>query len=148
VRAAAHVLFAACVAVALALALANVLAWRGQLPWLDEGAREQAAPVPASAVQGAGAASQAQAQALLTVTARSGPCYLVVRDGGEAGELRFRGLLERGQTVEVSGARLWVRAGATQNVVFELDGEPVTDVPANAAELIVTPAGVAPAAPG
>ena len=148
-RVLAHLVFAACIVAVVALALANVLAWRGDLPGLDDDRQPAAAAAATSssapAGQGPGAGIPRAAPAHLTITARGGPCYLVVREGNRRGEVLFRGTLVPGQTVQLAGPRLWMRAGATQNIALSLDGEPVVGLPEGAAALVVTRAGVRPA---
>jgi hypothetical protein len=143
-RTVSHVLFGGCVLAVIALVVANVLAWRGDLPGLETTQPASISRVPAGETAQPTPSAAGPELARLTIDATQGPCFVVVRENGPSGDVLFRGLLEQGQQVEVAEPRLWIRAGATENVVLELNGEPMKGVSSGAVELIVTPQGVEP----
>ncbi|MBA3747775.1 MAG: DUF4115 domain-containing protein [Solirubrobacterales bacterium] len=82
----------------------------------------------------------------LAITAARGDCWLEVHAGSATGKLLYEGILDEGKTLAVSGRKLWIRFGAGENVDLTLDGK-TEQVPAGAANVLVTTNGVQPAQP-
>jgi hypothetical protein len=81
----------------------------------------------------------------LTLTAARGDCWLSVRAGTPDGKVLYEGTLVSGRTIQLAGARLWVRMGAAANLDLTLNGKRVAGLAAGTADLVVTPSGVRPA---
>jgi cytoskeleton protein RodZ len=82
----------------------------------------------------------------LVLAATRGDCWLSVRAGGPDGRVLYEGMVAEGGQVRVSGRRLWVRIGAPWNLEASLNGRPLQGLPADTGNVLVTPAGIAPAA--
>jgi cytoskeletal protein RodZ len=88
-------------------------------------------------------AEAATPNARVVVTAARGDSFLQVRAGGVNGKLLWEGTLEQGQTQRfVKYRRLWIDLGEPQNLNVKLNGRRVTDLPAEAAVVVVTADGV------
>jgi hypothetical protein len=78
---------------------------------------------------------------LLALTAAS-PCWLEARLGGPQGKLLWVGTLQPGRRLRFGlGRRIWLRAGNPSALRARIDGK-LRRLPANAGEVLVTPAGV------
>jgi Domain of unknown function (DUF4115) len=99
-------------------------------------------PVEAVATTSAGATTAAREQVTLELTAARGDCWLVVRRGSADGPTLSIGILDAGATRTFTGSQLWVEVGAPAVLDATLNGDPVRDLPASPATLLVTPAGV------
>lgn len=81
---------------------------------------------------------------LLLVAAR-GDCWLSVRMGSREGRVLYEGMLREGDSLPVTGKRLWIRIGAPWNLEAKLNGRPVSGLPGDTDNVLVTPAGLSPA---
>jgi hypothetical protein len=81
----------------------------------------------------------------LVLAATGGDCWLSVRAGSREGRVLYEGLLSEGDEVRVAGARLWIRIGAPWNLEARLNGQALRGLPADTGNVLVTPAGLAPA---
>jgi Domain of unknown function (DUF4115) len=81
----------------------------------------------------------------LIVTAVRGDCWLSIRVAWRNGRVVYEGLLAEGDTLRVTGRRLWVRMGAPWNLEAHLNGRPLRRLPADTANVIVTRSGLKPA---
>jgi hypothetical protein len=52
----------------------------------------------------------------LVIHAAHGPCWLLIRRGGEAGPVVYEATLRAGQTIRFAAPKLWIRLGAPWNV--------------------------------
>jgi cytoskeleton protein RodZ len=102
-----------------------------------------AAP-PAATAPAAGNAAGAPQWIRLEISAPRGQSALVVRRGSRTGRLLFEGTLERGRTMSFVGPRVWVSAGAPQNLELQLNRRPVRVPPSNErpARILAGPRGV------
>lgn len=80
----------------------------------------------------------------LVLRAARGECYLSVRRGSVSGEVLYDGILAQGGSLDFTGARTWLRIGASTNLDATLDGEPL-ELPPGTVDVVVTRAGVQPA---
>jgi cytoskeletal protein RodZ len=78
----------------------------------------------------------------LVILATRGACWLSVRVGSRAGEVLYEGLLEEGQTLRFKKRKLWIRLGAPQNLMVRLNGNAVSGLPKETANVAVSAAGV------
>jgi cytoskeleton protein RodZ len=86
-------------------------------------------------------------QAHLVLTAARGNCWLEVHVRTPDGKLGFVGTLEEGaRPLSLTAKRLWIRAGAPQNLDVELNGKP-RSFPDGPVTLVVTPSKIAKAPP-
>ena len=79
----------------------------------------------------------------LRVVAARGATALTVRRRSRTGRVLFEGTLERGSEMTFTGARLWLRASAPQNLELRLDGRRTTAA-AGRRTLVATARGVRP----
>jgi Helix-turn-helix domain/RodZ C-terminal domain len=80
-------------------------------------------------------------RATLVLTARRGPCWLLVRAGSSEGRHLHEGTLTKGRSLHLSGKRLWIRLGAPQNLDANLNGKPAA-LPADTANIVATSARI------
>ena len=164
-----NALLIAGVVIIVGLAALNVFAWRGLLVEDQpeepsaEGVTPPTASAPATTAQqadssslpgpteferpGAGIAQTAQlpagaTSASVVVTALRGDSYLEIRAGSPKGPVRWAGILQRGDSAEAVGKRLWIRMGAAQNVDVIVNGEPATSLPIPTGDVVVTADGI------
>ncbi len=77
------------------------------------------------------------------LTAARGDSYVQVRNGGVNGKLLWEGTLEEGQSQRfLKYRRLWLDLDDPQNLDARLNGQPVDDLPTEAAVVLVTTNGV------
>jgi cytoskeleton protein RodZ len=81
----------------------------------------------------------------LVLVATRGDCWLSVRAGSRDGRVLYEGMVSEGDQFRIAGPRLWVRIGAPWNLDATLNGRRIADLPADTADVLVTPAGIAPA---
>ena len=82
-------------------------------------------------------------QAHLVLTPVRGDCWLEVHVRTADGKLGFVGTLEQGaKPLSLTAKRLWIRAGAPQNLDVELNGKP-RSFPYGPVTVIVTPGRIA-----
>src|SRR5262245_40652271 len=81
-RTVSHVLFGGCVLAVVALVVANVLAWRGDLPGLETTQPAPISRVPAGETAQPTPSADSPELARLTIDATQGPCFVVVRENG------------------------------------------------------------------
>jgi cytoskeleton protein RodZ len=81
----------------------------------------------------------------LVLAATRGDCWVSVRAGSRDGRVLYEGMVSEGDLVQVAGPRLWVRIGAPWNIDGTLNGRRIADLPADTGNVLVTPAGIAPA---
>jgi cytoskeleton protein RodZ len=82
-------------------------------------------------------------QAHLVLAAARGDCWLEVHVRSADGKLAFVGTLEQGaKPLSLTAKRLWIRAGAPQNLDALLNGK-LRPFPVGPSTLVVTPSGVA-----
>jgi Domain of unknown function (DUF4115) len=91
-----------------------------------------------------GSSSTAQGTRLALAAAR-GDCWLEVRHLSATGKVVYVGTLAKGKSVAASGAKLWIRFGAPQNVDLKLNGKAVS-IPSGTLDVLVTGAGIRAAA--
>ena len=101
------------------------------------------APPTTAAVAGTTATRPAQAPRFVLTAAR-GACWLEVHRESRSGARLFFGLLPRGRSLRLSESRLWVRAGALEQLEIFVDGKRVTAQTAGSLTFAVTPTGVTP----
>jgi hypothetical protein len=65
---------------------------------------------------------EARAPTRLAVAAVLGDSWVEARSGSADGALLYRGNLERGRSIRLSGRRLWLRLGAASNLELTLNG--------------------------
>ena len=99
---------------------------------------------PAATTGGDTGGGEAQApRARLVLTAERGDSYVQVRNGGVNGKLLWEGTLEEGQSQRfLKYRRLWLDLDDPQNLDARLNGQPVDDLPTEAAVVLVTTNGV------
>jgi transcriptional regulator with XRE-family HTH domain len=81
----------------------------------------------------------------LVLTASRGECWLSVHAGSAAGPLLYQGILAQGHSLEFFRRWLWIRIGAPSALTVSRNGSPVTQLPTQTGNVLVTPAGVRPA---
>jgi hypothetical protein len=96
-------------------------------------------PPPSSATSAPPVARPAAAFAL---AAASGPCWLEVRSGSQAGPVLFSGTLETGQVRHFRTAPLWIRVGAPWNLAVRAAGRRVALPIAAPGNVLLTKRGV------
>lgn len=144
-RAGSHLLFVALALGCAGLVVLNVMAWRGTLvdeaePELVSSQATVAAPALADPPPDRAVARPAAVS--LDIRATKGPCWLVVREGGPSGRLRYEGTLARGRALHFEDdRRMWLRLGAAANVRVEVDGTVVKNVPGGTVDLVATHSG-------
>jgi len=86
---------------------------------------------------------RAQTQlASLVLTAAHGRCWLDARLGSEHGRELHLGTLELGQSLRLSGPRIWIRLGAPTALDAELSGERIQLPSVTPVNVVVTGTGV------
>ena len=80
-------------------------------------------------------------RATLVLTARRGPCWLLVRTDSSEGRHLHEGMLAEGESVHFSGRRLWIRLGAPQNLDAQVNGTRAA-LPDDTANVVVTSVGI------
>lgn len=80
--------------------------------------------------------------ARLVLAATRGRCWLDARLGSRDGRELHMGTLELGQSIRLSGGRIWIRLGAPAALEATLNGKPVPLPSATPVNVVVTPAGV------
>ncbi len=121
------------VAAALAWVLARPDGQRSSAP-----ARSASNPVQGTVHQPA--ASEASRLARLVLVAARGDCWLLVREGSEAGTILYEATLRQGASLRFARRRLWIRLGAPSNIDARLNGRPIESLPSTPANLLLTPA--------
>ena len=86
-------------------------------------------------------APAAAKQAKVSLTASRGDCWVEVRNGSAKGKILYVATLAKGKSFKVTGAQLWLRFGAPQNVDLVINGKPTT-IPGGSQDFLVTPKGV------
>jgi cytoskeleton protein RodZ len=81
----------------------------------------------------------------LTLVAARGDCWLSVHQSSREGRVVYEGLLRMGESVPLTGRRLWIRIGAPWNLEAKLNGRLLTGLPRDTANVLVTTAGLGPA---
>jgi hypothetical protein len=143
----------ALVALILALAALNVLAWSGGLVE-DEGPPTRTAPLapgpepePARAEPSRHPAAKPIAQrqprprrrpvtVSVVLTASRGDCWVEARAGSATGETLYSGTLPGGRSLRFSRPKVWLRLGAASNVDLHINGRP-SAVPTGTVELVL-----------
>jgi Domain of unknown function (DUF4115) len=77
----------------------------------------------------------------LVLTAARGDCYLSVRRESVSGEVLYDAILPVGGSIDFTGARIWLRIGASTNLDATLDGNPLA-LPPGTVDVVVTRTGV------
>jgi hypothetical protein len=80
--------------------------------------------------------------AKLTLIAANGDCWVEARSDSATGRQLYYGMLAQGERVTVSGRVLWLRLGAPNNLVARVGTKPISNLPAGAATVVATPAGL------
>jgi Domain of unknown function (DUF4115) len=142
-----HAAFAVLTSLAVAMVALNVFAWSGSFVDSDASLERSAAHQAAHPTTAPGAATlierrEQPAPATLVVTASRGPCWLSVRRDSSTGKRLYLGILRRGRSLHVSGARIWMRVGAGENLVVRVNGRKLADFPEGIADVAVTSDGV------
>ena len=65
----------------------------------------------------------APAPAGIVVAARSGDCWVEAREGSATGDVLFFGLVAEGRRIRLGPGRVWLRLGASENVVVTVGGK-------------------------
>jgi hypothetical protein len=85
-------------------------------------------PQPPPPVERAGdkrVATEKPAQAVrVTIAATRGSCWISAHRGSQAGSLLMERTLLQGETVSLSGRRIWLELGAAGNVDVSVNGRP------------------------
>jgi cytoskeleton protein RodZ len=82
--------------------------------------------------------------AALALTASGGDCWLSVHVNSATGPLLYQGILRTGHSLRFVPGRLWIRIGAPWNLTARLDAAPVTNLPAQTGNVLVTRSGIHP----
>jgi cytoskeleton protein RodZ len=82
--------------------------------------------------------------AALALTASAGDCWLSVHVNSATGPLLYQGILTTGHSLRFVRGRLWIRIGAPWNLTARLDGVPVTSLPAQTGNVLITRTGIQP----
>lgn len=77
----------------------------------------------------------------VVLTAAKGDCWLLARRGSSTGAVLFVGTLRRGTSRSFAVERLWLRLGASANIVARLNGSPL-ELPQGTPTVEVTTQGV------
>jgi hypothetical protein len=106
---------------ALAAGIIGFVAWSGTshpatIASLAPPGAPTAAPAPAVHRQPATLKPAVAVDRRLVIRAVSGPCWLVVRRGGETGPVLYEATLRQGETIRFGAQPVWVRFGAPWNV--------------------------------
>jgi hypothetical protein len=80
--------------------------------------------------------------ARLTLIAANGDCWVEARSDSATGRQLYYGMLAQGERLTVSGRVLWLRLGAPNNLVARVGTKPITNLPAGAATVVATRAGL------
>jgi cytoskeleton protein RodZ len=80
----------------------------------------------------------------LLLTAAGGDCWLSIHKGSSDGPVLFEGMLAEGDSRRFKAHRLWARIGAPWNLDARLNGQAVSELPKDTANVLVTRAGVKP----
>jgi hypothetical protein len=83
--------------------------------------------------------------ARLVLVAARGNCWLLVRDGSEAGPILYQGVLSQGKSLRFARRHLWIRVGAPWNLDARLNGTTIATLRPDTGNLLVTSTGVQPA---
>jgi hypothetical protein len=84
----------------------------------------------------------APTRARLELAATRGATWLQVRRGSGTGRVMYDGTLEPGRSLSLVGRRLWLRFAVGDYLAATINGKPVTNLPALAADAVVTPEGL------
>ena len=83
---------------------------------------------------------------LLWVRALRGPSRLVVHEASATGRVRYEGTLERGETQQFRGRRLWLAIDTPENLQLKVRGMSIKPMRGHRPRVIVvTPNGIRPA---
>jgi hypothetical protein len=82
----------------------------------------------------------------LRLQAARGSCWIVIRSASSTGAVRYVGTLVQGTSLQARGKQLWVSLGAAGNLNATLNGKRLQRFPTGTIDVIVTDAGVKPAA--
>jgi hypothetical protein len=80
--------------------------------------------------------------AQLALVAARGDCWVEAHAGSSLGKTLFIGTLAQGKSVTLAGWKLWIRLGASGNVIGRLNGKPVTGLPAGTVTFVATALGM------
>ena len=87
-------------------------------------------------------------RAHLLLTATGGDCWLEVHKGSSNGKLAYAGTLQPGsRPLDFTAKRLWIIAGAPQNLTVKLNGNRRTFPRGNPSIVLVSPKGITRAPP-
>jgi cytoskeletal protein RodZ len=78
----------------------------------------------------------------LVLTASRGECWLSVHAGSATGPLLYQGILTSGHSLEFFRRWLWIRIGDPSSLSATLNGAPITTLPTQTGNILVTPSGV------
>jgi hypothetical protein len=140
----ARVAFSFFAVMAVALLTLNVLAWR---EYLARGKPARSALTTTvsdrtTAPDIATLVAREPQRARVVLTATGGPCWLSVRETSSTGKRLYLGILRRGRTLELSGARIWMRVGAGENLAVTVNGRRLAEFPEGIAEVAITSDGL------
>jgi hypothetical protein len=79
---------------------------------------------------------------LLWLRATKGDSFVVVHQGSATGRVRYEGTLQRGQTEQFTGTRLWVNVGSPDNLVIKVNGRVRRLAGHRPRVVVVTPSGL------
>ena len=148
--------FFAGVAVIAILAILLVPAWKSYRDTATDESPAAAAPQPRAVSRPAPAARPARravrqpqspsppvapARPKLKLVAVRGDCWMEIRRGTSTGKTLYAATLAKGESVSVTGGRLWIRFGAPQNVDAIIGGRRI-EVPTTTTDAVVTAEGV------
>lgn len=109
--------------------------------------KQKPAAVPAVPAARSKARKPRVTPANLLVRASRGNCWLEVHVGSAGGKLLYQGTLERGQVQRFVARRLWVNAGAPENLAIKLNGSPISIGTPAPVVVFVTANSITPAQP-
>jgi transcriptional regulator with XRE-family HTH domain len=101
-------------------------------------------PAPARAVTHPHSRPPARKAPTLVLTAARGDCWLSVHAGSPSGPLLYEGILPSGRSLWFARNILWIRMGDPSSLTARLDGVPVTNLPAQTGNVLVTRTGIHP----
>jgi cytoskeletal protein RodZ len=97
---------------------------------------------PAPTASSAAAKGGQPTVARLTLIAANGDCWVEARSDSATGRQLYYGMLAQGERVTVSGRVVWLRLGAPNNLVARVGTKPISNLPAGAATVVATRAGL------
>jgi cytoskeletal protein RodZ len=125
----------------VAITVLVIAAWQLGTGGDDEGGNAPTAATAGAEQSAGGTQGQAAAGTVdVRIAAREGSSRVEARQDSAAGKLLFEGAVEKGETITVTGKKVWLHVAKPRNV--SVNGRRLADLAPGPATVVVTPLGI------